>query len=82
MVAASWHDRPPPFLRLFLGPLGIRLVLRVAPWVMPFDLETYLGYHFTKVGDQTRHHLDTLTEVGQERGLPIDAIAALRSALS
>lgn len=82
VVAASWHDQAPPVARLFIRPLVLRAVLRVAPWVMPFDLETYLDYHFTKVGDQTRHHLETLAEVGQERGLPVDAIAGLRTALS
>ena len=82
VVAASWHDQAPPVARLFIRPLVLRAVLRVAPWVMPFDLETYLDYHFTKVGDQTRHHLETLAEVGQERGLPVHAIAGLRTALS
>ncbi len=81
VVAASWHDRPPPALRLLLRPLVLRIALWVAPWVMPFDLETYLDYHFTKVGDQTRHHLDTLAEVGQERSLPVDAITLLKAAL-
>ncbi len=81
VVAASWHDQGPPVLRLLVRPVLIRAVLRIAPRVMPFDLETYLAYHFTKVGDQTRHHLETLTEVGRERDLQVQAIAALRDAL-
>jgi 2-dehydropantoate 2-reductase len=56
-------------------------VLRLAPVLMPFDLETYLAYHFTKVGDQTRQHLQTLIEVGRARKLPVEAIVALRATL-
>lgn len=80
-VAASWHDQGPPALRLVMRPGVLRMLLKIAPRVMPFDLETYIAYHFTKVGDQTRHHLETLAEVGAERSLAVGAITQLRGAL-
>jgi ketopantoate reductase len=42
----------------FLKPGLIRLILRLMPLVFPFDIEVYLKYHFTKVGDQTRLMLE------------------------
>jgi 2-dehydropantoate 2-reductase len=80
-VAAAWHDQPAPVLRLLIRPVLLRAVLRLAPHLVPFDLETYLAYHFTKVGDQTRQHLETLIEVGQDREIPVDAIISLRALL-
>ena len=81
-VAASWHDTATPWLGGLIRPWSLRIALALAPRVVPFDLETYMAYHFTKVGDQTRQHLDTVRELGVERGLAVGEVARLRAALS
>ncbi len=81
VVAAAKHGRRPPWLRHLLRPWGLRLLVRLAPWFMPFDLETYLAYHFTKVGEQTRNNLTTWMEVGAAQGVPTDAVAGMAEAL-
>jgi 2-dehydropantoate 2-reductase len=72
----SGRSAPLP-LRLANRPLFVRLLLRVAPLVMPFDVESYLRVHFTKVGDQTRDFLRTYLRLGREAGLPTDGLAQL-----
>jgi 2-dehydropantoate 2-reductase len=76
--AAAAHTglRPPP-VRLAVSTLGPRWLLPLSRGVTPFPLETYLAYHFTKVGDQTRHYLRELIAWGREAGVPVDAIESL-----
>jgi 2-dehydropantoate 2-reductase len=62
LVASSW-----------LVSLGARM----APWVVPFDLEAYLRVHFTKVAPQTRLLLGDLVREGGTLGLQVEALAAL-----
>jgi 2-dehydropantoate 2-reductase len=50
-------------------PLLTRLALGLAPRVLPFDLEAYLHYHFTKVNAQTRAAMAVYIELGTELGL-------------
>ncbi len=76
VVAAGAGVRPPAALRL-LCPNALRLVSRVAPHVIPLDVETYLEYHFTKVGDQTRFMVETYLRLGRERGIATPALATL-----
>lgn len=70
-----------PF-RLLLSSAGSRLLLLLAPRVLPLALEPYLAYHFGKVGVQTRQLLDSYVEVGSRQGLPVAALRELRSRLS
>jgi hypothetical protein len=53
--------------------------MRLASWAMPFDVETYLRVHFTKVGDQTRDFLRTYLALGRSGGQRTDALALLSS---
>lgn len=80
-VAAAFHDRPAPWASHLVTPLLMRLVSRAAPRLVPLDLESYLRYHFTKVGDQTRLMLSTYVDEGNRRGYPVDAITELTRAL-
>lgn len=57
---------------------GLRRVPRRA---VPFDLEAYLRWHFSKVGDQTRTGLDDMIATARSAGRPADALISLRSAL-
>lgn len=62
---------------LFHSTLLLRAGARIAPRFAPFDLETYLRAHFTKVGEQTRVLLSDLAEHASRRGLPHEALASL-----
>ena len=77
VMARHQGQKAPLALRLLNHPLAVRLVLAVAPRLMPFDLERYLQVHFTKVGDQTRDFLRTYLALGRDAGLPTEALAQL-----
>lgn len=65
--------------------LPIRLILKtilvLGPRLIPFPLETYLAYHFTKVGNQTRQIIDGWVARCEEHGLPHDHLDRLRAGL-
>ncbi len=67
---------PPAGLRL-VRPSTIRLATRVMPRLVPFELEIYLRYHFTKVGDQTRMLMRRFVTDGEALGLEVGALRAL-----
>jgi ketopantoate reductase len=69
MIAAAYTGFPPPAARHVVHPLLTRLALGLAPRVLPFDLEAYLHYHFTKVNAQTRAAMAVYIELGTELGL-------------
>ncbi|MFT7625068.1 MAG: ketopantoate reductase, partial [Myxococcota bacterium] len=73
VISARHYGRGAPFLRHFIRPWAIRVVMWLAPRIIPFDIETYLEYHFTKVGDQTRYLLKDLIGRGETASLAVDA---------
>lgn len=80
-VLASLRGKKPPFARALVRPWVVGTALRIAAWRMPFDFEVYLGYHFTKVRDQTAFALSELVRLGRAAGLPVDAIEELIAAV-
>lgn len=82
VIAASYMQREAGIAAKLQQPRLVSLISRLAPKVMPFPLETYLQYHFSKVGVQTRQMLDHWIEEGSERGLPANALRALREGLN
>lgn len=76
-IAAAHRKKGPPFTRNFIRPWLIKLILWLGPKLMPFDLETYIEYHFTKVGDQTRYIMTSYIELGQAVSLPTGSLQAL-----
>jgi 2-dehydropantoate 2-reductase len=60
---------------------GLRFVLWLGARVLPFNLERYLRFHFTKVGAQTRSLLERWLRDGRARSLPVEAIAELAEGL-
>ena len=62
--------------------LILKTALVLGPRVMPFPLETYLRYHFTKVGDQTRQIIDGWIKQCEEHDLPCDNLKTLRTGLT
>ena len=78
IVAHELGTRPPwytPFIRI----TAMRIAFAAAPHAVPFDLEAYLRYHFTKVGDQTRMMVGRYLEAAERLELPSGAIAELSS---
>lgn len=65
-------------LGLLARPFAMKMLLRVAPKVVPLPLEPYFEYHFTKTGDQTRFMLEEYAANGRAAGLPVDAIERLQ----
>lgn len=68
--------------KMLLTPLANRLLLLLAPKVLPLELEPYLHYHFTKVGQQTRDLLDSYIRLGERHGMATDHLRRLRSGLA
>ena len=69
MIAATYNGFPPPAARHMVHPMVTQLVLGLAPHVLPFNLEAYLRYHFTKVSAQTRAAMAIYMELGAALGL-------------
>ena len=70
----------PPIKVALIEPWILAGLLRLAPAFTPFDLQTYIEYHFTKVGDQTRYLLRDYAETGGKQDQPVDALRALEQA--
>ncbi|HEY4221501.1 MAG TPA: 2-dehydropantoate 2-reductase N-terminal domain-containing protein [Myxococcota bacterium] len=56
-------------VKLVAQPAIARMVLWLAPVVVPLPLERYLAYHFTKVGAQTRAMLKSYLDAADKAGL-------------
>lgn len=80
-IAAAWHNRPVPWPTKLVRPWMLSIISHVAVWWMPFNLEVYLRYHFTKVGGQTRQSLGTWVEEGRKRGLPVENLERVAASL-
>jgi len=81
-VVGVRFGRSPSPLTLLLRPQPVSLGLLMAARAVPFDLESFLRFHFTKVGTQTRLMLDTWCAHADAAGLPSAALSELRKALA
>ncbi len=81
VVVAYTKTSVPGLMSCLVRPSLMRLVLGIAPSAVPFPLEVYLEYHFTKVGDQTRFMIETYVETGKKHGLESPSLTALLAAL-
>ena len=75
--ALEGNQIPPRFLKQWL----VRLFLRIVPFVSPFDVEAYLKFHFSKVGDQTRLMLEQFIVHANDHDLAHAANSSLLEAL-
>lgn len=80
-VSAHLNANPPLPLRLARRSEFLGLALRMGARMMPFDLEVYLEYHFTKVGAQTRQILDNYIELGAQNEQSTRSLSILRDLL-
>ncbi len=81
-VVGSHYGSGPPFIRHLIRPLFMRCLLWIAPKLTPMDLEIYIRYHFTKVGDQTRFLMKGYIEAAAAAKLPSDAMTQLDEAIA
>lgn len=63
-----------PMSMKFVRPMFVRMIMNLAPKILPLDIETYLKVHFTKINDQTRLHMQDFLRAGNELGLPTKAL--------
>ena len=76
-AAVAIGGKLPLALRLAARPGTFRSILRLAPHLVPVDLETYMRVHFTKVGDQMHAGLDGYIARGRAAGIATDALEDL-----
>jgi 2-dehydropantoate 2-reductase len=57
------------------------MVTLVLPWVMPFDIEKYLQFHYRKTRDQSLTLLELFINDGERLGLEVDNIRFLLESL-
>lgn len=81
-VAAAHEGVRPPLARMLAQPWIMGIVLGLAPALVPMPFETYLKYHFTKVGEQTRELLAHNIELGERHGLDVSAMRELAATLT
>lgn len=81
VVARDTGVAAPLTARLAARPFVFGALSRIAPRVVPCDLETYLRVHFTKVGDQMRQGLAGYLELGRRHGQNIGALNELEQLL-
>jgi hypothetical protein len=77
-IAAEQSSQKTPIWRHALVPSLFKTILWLGERVLPLPLETYLKYHFTKVGAQTRLFIDAYIALGQDRDLPTGNLVKLR----
>jgi len=79
-ITARVHAVPAPPAWL-LQPWWIALLARIAPIVVPLELETYLRVHFTKVGAQTASALADLRTTAEALDIETPGLNRLHTAL-
>lgn len=77
IAAAELGAKIPFILRFIRRSTLLGTGLGLAPRVLPFDLEAYLKFHFSKVGQQTRQMIAAYIRLGEERELPTRALSTL-----
>lgn len=70
--------RPLPFY-VAGKPTIIRMLLFLAPKVMPMDIETYFELHFTKVKSQTKMFIQEYIAIARSSGIEPEALLQLDS---
>jgi 2-dehydropantoate 2-reductase len=77
IIASAHGTKAPRMLKMVARPFWLRRLLWVARRMMPFDLETYLRVHFTKVREQTRMFMHGYIDEGSRLGRSTDVLREL-----
>ncbi|WP_024804074.1 ketopantoate reductase family protein [Nocardia sp. BMG51109] len=78
-VVAAEHGLRAPYRRVL--DRQMRVMLRMLPALAPFDTESFLRAHFTKVGPQTRAMLRDWADLGEQRGLAVTHLRSLEASM-
>ncbi|MFT6817974.1 MAG: hypothetical protein ACJATT_001787, partial [Myxococcota bacterium] len=76
-LAETVHSQKRPFGLGFVRPISMRRVLTVSRWAVPFPLERFFQYHYTKVADQTLFLADAHLKSAAEHGVEMPAATEL-----
>jgi 2-dehydropantoate 2-reductase len=76
-IASIHYGQQQPLIARIVQPWAMRAVLWFARKYSPLDLETYLAYHFTKVGDQTRVLIAEYIRHGTAADVAVGALLSL-----
>lgn len=71
------HDVKRPIGLRLTSPLIIKTLLRLAPHVMPMDIETYFEAHFMKVKDQTKLYMNNYLATAKSSGSSYSTLEVL-----
>ncbi|MBT3217599.1 MAG: ketopantoate reductase [Proteobacteria bacterium] len=77
-IVSRYMESAPPRVVDLVRPWLVRLLIPFCQAFIPLPIETYLEYHFTKVGDQTRMLVDHYIEFGTAHHLSTRALRELR----
>jgi len=71
------HNVKRPMAFRLSSPFVLKTLLRIAPHVMPMDIETYFEAHFTKVKDQTKLYMRNYVNAAKSLGNNHSTVEAL-----
>ena len=80
LVSRRYGERRPFWSHLIRGPL-LMVGWRLGRWVMRFDLEAYLRYHFLKVRPQTRALVADYLRDAEVHSMGVPALRSLQGAV-
>ncbi|MEZ5003309.1 MAG: 2-dehydropantoate 2-reductase N-terminal domain-containing protein [Chitinophagales bacterium] len=68
-LETKYQVKKPFGIGVLSAPIVVKLLLKLAPIVMPMDIETYFEYHFKKVNDQTKLYMKNYELAAKEVGV-------------
>ena len=74
VLEQQYSQRRPLIFQLINRIWIFKLLISIAPKFVPFDLETYLKVHFSKVKDQSLFHLNNYKDAGYKGGVSVNKI--------
>lgn len=74
VLEQQYSLKTPLPIRLINRKWVFKLLINLAPMLVPFDLETYLKVHFSKVKDQSLFLLKNYKDAGHKRGVSVKKI--------
>lgn len=82
VLEQQYSIKTPIVMRLINRGWVFKLLIALAPRLVPFDLETYLKVHFSKVKDQSIFHLNNYKDAGTKSGITVKKITQVINLLN
>ncbi len=80
ILEQNFQIKIPLIFKVIPQPFVVKLLLWLAPKVMPMDIETYLEAHFTKVNAQTQLYMQHYLELAKDKRLEHKHLAQIVAA--